>query len=584
MPRVFSGFIALLMAIPISAQRFDVFEIEMLPGGFIGQITPITPGGISAPAQQQPQMPAAPGTATMRGHVFAADGGQPLRKAQVRIFANDIRENRMATTDENGAYEFKDVRAGRYTISASKGSYLTISYGQQRATDAPKPLQILENQTVERLDLTLQRGGVITGRVVDEYGEPAPEIQIAVQRYMFMQGQRRLVPSGRPTTTNDIGEFRLFDIPPGQYYLSATWRNPNMGPNAPNDGTAYAPTFFPGTTNANDAQRITLAAGQQVDNVVMILNPIKAARVSGTATGADGKPMAPAMIMVTQTNTGFGFSMSGTAQVRPDGTFTVAGLAPGDYSLRAQRMGGPSPDGPETALANVTVAGEDVSDVHLFAAKPSKLSGRVIVDPAAASSLPPTLMLSLFPVNMAGIPAPPPPPVRIGDDFTFEMKSTPGRMRFALGGGFNASPTGWALRSVRLNGIDVTDAGIEFRPNEEISGVEIELTNKLTTISGLVTNSRGEPSKDYTAIIFAQDKARWTAPSRYQSSGRPDQDGRFKITGLPQGEYYIIAIDRIEPGQQGDPDFLESVRSRATSLSLNEGETKTVDLRLSSAP
>src|SRR5260221_1164117 len=336
MPRVFSGFIALLMAIPISAQRFDVFEIEMLPGGFIGQITPITPGGISAPAQQQPQMPAAPGTATMRGHVFAADGGQPLRKAQVRIFANDIRENRMATTDENGAYEFKDVRAGRYTSSASNGSYLTISYRQQRSTDAPKPLQILENQTVERLDLTLQRGGIITGRVVDEYGEPAPEIQIAVQRYMFMQGQRRLVPSGRPTTTNDIGEFRLFDIPPGQYYLSATWRNPNMGPNAPNDGTAYAPTFFPGTTNANDAQRITLAAGQQVDNVVMILNPIKAARVSGTATGADGKPMAPAMIMVTQTNTGFGFSMSVTAQVLPDGTFTVAALAPVDYALRPQ--------------------------------------------------------------------------------------------------------------------------------------------------------------------------------------------------------------------------------------------------------
>jgi hypothetical protein len=99
-----------------------------------------------------------------------------------------------------------------------------------------------------------------------------------------------------------------------------------------------------------------------------------------------------------------------------------------------------------------------------------------------------------------------------------------------------------------------------------------------------VKNSRGEVSKDYTTIVFAQDKAKWTAGSRYQSAGRPDQDGRFKISGLPEGEYYIIAVDRLEPGQSSDPDFLESVRVRATSLSLREGETRTVDLKLTSAP
>jgi protocatechuate 3,4-dioxygenase beta subunit len=542
------------------------------------------PGAVIGGPQNQPQAPAAPGTATLRGHIFAGDSGQPLRKAQVRIVAGEIRENRMATTDENGGYEFKEVRAGRYTISASKGSYVNVSYGQQRPTDAPKPLEILDNQTVERLDLSLPRGSVVTGRVLDEFGEPMPDVTIAAQRYQFMQGQRRLVPSGRQGSTNDIGEFRLFGVPPGQYYLSATWHNPPGGiSGSPSDGTAYAPTFFPGTTNADEAQRITLTAGRELSDLVMVLKPIKAVRVTGTVTGADGKPMTPAMIMVMQTNTGFGFSFASSTSTRPDGAFTIAGLAPGEYSLRVQRMGGPSPDGPETAMANVTVAGEDVSDVHIIGAKPSRLSGRVFVDPAAVSSLPPTLMFSLFPVNMLGIPAPPAPPARLADDFTFETKSTPGRMRLALGGGFNAPPTGWAIRSVRLNGTDVTDAGFDFKPNEDISGVEVELTNKLTTISGLVTNSRGEASKDYTAIVFAQEKEKWAGASRYTSSSRPDQDGRFKISGLPPGEYYIIAVDRVEPGQSGDPDFLESVRSRATSLSLNEGETKTVDLRLNSA-
>ena len=132
------------------------------------------PGQPGQPAN--PNAPAAPGTSTLRGHVFAADSGQPLRKAQVRIMSGELRENRLATTDAEGRYEFKEVRAGRYTISASKGSYVGLSYGQQRPTDAPKPLEILDNQTVERVDFTLPRGGVITGRILDEFGEPMSDV------------------------------------------------------------------------------------------------------------------------------------------------------------------------------------------------------------------------------------------------------------------------------------------------------------------------------------------------------------------------------------------------------------------------
>jgi hypothetical protein len=545
---------------------------------------------IGLPSQPRPQSPsqtpAPPGTSTLSGHVFAADTGQPLRKAQVRIFASEIRENRMATTNESGLYEFKELRAGRYTITASKGSYVSVSYGQQRPTDAPKPLDVLDHQTVERVDLMLPRGGVITGRVVDEFGEPAPDIQVAIERYQVFQGQRRLLPAGRSVATNDIGEFRLFGIPPGQYYLSATWRNtngfnPNPNPNlnpSPSERTAYAPLYFPGTMNAAEAQRFTVSAGQQIDDLVMVLKPIKASRVSGTAIGSDGKPLTPAMIMVMQSSIGFG-SMAGTSQVRPDGTFTVSGLAPGSYTLRAQRMG-PLTDGPETATATITVTGDDIADVQLVAAKPSTLTGRIVVEPAAASSLPRSLMITAFPASVTGAPAPPPPPARMTDDFTFQIKSTPGVMRLALGGGFGAPQTGWFIRSVRLNGVDVTDAGIEFKPNEDIDGVEVELTNRVTTVSGTVKTSRGELSKEYTAIVFAQDKEKWIGNSRYQSAGRPDQDGRFKITGLPPGEYYIVAVDRLEQGQSGDPDFLERVRSRAMSLSLREGETRTVDLPL----
>jgi hypothetical protein len=527
----------------------------------------------------QPQIsnnaPSAPGTATIRGHVLAADTGLPLRKAQVRIFAPEIRENRMATTDTEGRYEFKEVRAGRYTINANKGSYVGVSYGQARPTDPSRPLQILDNQTVEKLDFALPRGGVITGRIVDEFGEPMSDVQIAPQQFQTAQGQRRLVPSGRQTTTDDVGEFRLFGIPPGQYYLTATWRSTNP---MSDDKTAYAPMYFPGTDNPAQAQRITLAVGQQVSDIVMALKPMRATRVSGTATTSDGRPMAGS-IMVMSTG-GFGFNMSGSGPIRPDGTFSINGIAPGEYTLRAQSFGPGGMADSETALVKITATGEDIIDLQIVGAKPSAASGRIVVDAAAGAALPQGLMIMPAPLEPGAVQIGGVGPARMADDGSFVLRSAPGRMRINVMGGTGV----WMVRAVRLNGTDITDAGVEFKLNENISGLEVELTNKLTTISGLVTNARGEPVKEYAAIAFAQDKEKWKIFGRYQGIGRPDQDGRFKISGLPPSDYFVIALDKVDPGQLTDPELLDAIRIRAIAVTIREGETRTVDLKIAQVP
>jgi hypothetical protein len=334
--------------------------------------------------------------------------------------------------------------------------------------------------------------------------------------------------------------------------------------------------YFPGTDNAAQAQRITLAVGQQVSDIVMALKPIRATRVSGTVTTADGKPMAGS---ISAMSTAFGFNMAGGGPIRPDGTFSLNGLAPGEYTLRAQSFGNPTLPSTETATAKITATGEDITDLHLISSKPSKASGRVVMDPAAAGSLPTGLMLMPMPMDpgvmmMGGGSA------RIADDGSFEMTSPPGRMRINMMGPMG----GWTVRAIRLNGTDVTDTGVEFRPNEDIGGLEIELSNKLTTITGLVTNARGETLKEYSTIAFAQDKERWKVTGRYQSMGRPDQDGRFKISGLPPSDYYIVALDKIDPGQMFDPEFLDTIRAKATPITIREGESRTIDLKISTVP
>ncbi|HUK32844.1 MAG TPA: carboxypeptidase-like regulatory domain-containing protein, partial [Vicinamibacterales bacterium] len=164
------------------------------------------------------------------------------------------------------------------------------------------------------------------------------------------------------------------------------------------------------------------------------------------------------------------------------------------------------------------------------------------------------------------------------DDGTFEFNVAPGRtfIRMNPVGAFANT----RIKSVRVNGVEVIDTGIDFRPNEDVSGVEIELTNQLSSLSGVVTDSRGNIVKDYTVITFARDRERWGPGSRYLNSGRPDQDGKYKLVNLPPGDYYVVALDYAEPGAQSDPEFLDRLRERASEFSINEAETKSLDVKL----
>jgi carboxypeptidase family protein len=547
--------------------------IEVPPG--------VVPPGV--PGLSMPQMPprdnaqpAKPGKAILRGHVVAADTGQPLRKAQVRVMAPDMRENRMTTTDADGRYEFKELPAGRYTVSASKGSYVALQYGQLRPFEPGKPIEILEAQTVEKVDFALPHGGVITGRILDEFGEPLADAQVMAQRYQNMGGRRRLTVAGRPGMTNDIGEFRLFAIPPGQYYLSATLRNMGGMMGDSDDRSGYAPTYFPGTSNMAEAQRVTIGLGQILSDINMALMPTRTARITGVAVDSLGNPMM-GMVMAMPRGDSMMMMFGPPGQIKPDGSFSIGGLAPGTYVLQTQGMGGP--DG-EAASTEVTISGDDINGIRLTGSRPSTASGRIIIDAGAAQTLRPSMLRlsaqpAVFDVPFMGMTG----PAVVNDDLTFELKTRPGKMRIGLAG----PAPGWSIRAVRFRNTDVTDSGIEFRASENVTDIEVELTNRVTDLSGLVTNARGAAVKDYTVIVFPQDRDKWTPGSRYLRTGRPDQDGRFKVSGLPPGDYYTIALDYVDSTDWTDPEYLERVRSKATSVSINEGETKSVDLKMTSA-
>jgi hypothetical protein len=331
---------------------------------------------------------------------------------------------------------------------------------------------------------------------------------------------------------------------------------------------------------------------------------VKLAKITGTAVGSDGKPMSGAMVMLMPTmKDAMQFMPGGTSRTNKDGGFTLSGVTPGEYSIQVQSMGAmlqaagaamtfafstsdaPGPPGAsppqerEFAVATVTVAGEDLTGVVVTGTRGAKASGRITFEGGATPEGVSSIRLMAGPTDpdsmgpmMAGFGG-----GTVKENGDFEIDGLAGGRIFRLMNG----PKGWVTKRVTREGEDVTDKGIDFKPGEDVSGITIELTNKTTNITGGVTDDKGQALKDYTVVVFAEDPAKWTIPmTRWTSSSRPDQEGRFKFANLPPGAYYAVAVEYVAQGEWSDPEWLARESKKATRFTLEEGASKTLDLKL----
>ena len=166
--------------------------------------------------------------------------------------------------------------------------------------------------------------------------------------------------------------------------------------------------------------------------------------------------------------------------------------------------------------------------------------------------------------------------VGVNPDMSFSASGLTERQTFRLG----AVPEGWFLKSVSHRGLDITDTGYEFKPGEHVSGIQILLTRRATTLTGTVQGDRGEPTGDYSVVAFSSDRSKWGYLTRFVRSARPDQDGRFTIRSLPPDDYLVVAVEYLESGQELDPEQLRAWEPVATKVALGEGGLQSVTLRL----
>lgn len=504
--------------------------------------------------------------ATITGCIVSAETGRPLHGARVTISAGQLTADRVVLADREGRFTFADVSAGRYVVKASRVGYVSLEFGQRRAFEAGRPIEVRPGETRARVDVALPRGGVIAGRILDDLGEPVAGARVSAFRSRFSQGKRRFDRVGRSVPTNDLGEYRLYALPPGSYAVGTL-----AEPSEPDEGYPFAPAYYPGTHDPESADRVAVGLGEEHTGINFVQPPGRVVQVSGTVVDARGRGLAGASVRVVDVRVG---SVHGSA-VRADGSFTLPNIAPGEYGLAVSVKDAVTGQ-PELVMAPLTVSTTDIDGLVVRIVPGAKVTGRVLTPDGEMPGFDPaglrvgiTLDLSRLPARLAADGV-------VDGDWRFQLAGVAGTVRFTVA----PLPDGWILEAVRLNGRDVTDTPLDLNGANDVDGLEVVVTDKVTEIAGTVTDESGEAVHDYTVVAFAADESRWTWPTRFIRHTRADQNGAFTMTKLPAAPYLVAALDYVDQGEVEDPEFLESIRHRATKVNLARGDEVVLRLRL----
>ncbi len=540
----------------------------------------VNPSSQTQPARDRPVSIA---TAVISGRVIAADTGVPLRRARLLLAGSALQETRTIDTDAEGRYEFDGLPPGRYSLSASRNGYLRLLYAQRRPNGLARPLQLSAGQALTRADFSLPRMSILSGRITDEAQEPMEGCTVMAYQVTQSVAGAGLVPAA-VTVTDASGAFRLLSLAPGDYWLRAasseTWTVERDGHR---ESGSYSPTYYPGMLFAHEAQTVTLPLGQELEHIDFALIPGRAVSVSGTAFSSRGRPLEGKSLFLAEDNAtssngvkGGIIKMFSSASTASDGSFRFKSVPTGSYKIQLSL----APDGTapaEAASMPIDVADADIEGLLVTTSPGGKISGILETETGGAPSFSPSRIHMVARTRGSDI-------VPLKTDGQSGMVE--GDWKFVISGVFGAAlirplglPEGWYLKRVDMNGQDVTDT--ELKPQRSVDGVRVVLTDKVASVSGTVVDQRGKAVDDFVVVLFPADERRWGNDSaKFVRASRADQTRHFRISNPPPGDYQVVALDDVEPGQWLDQAFLHEIEGSAVTISLHEAEAKVMELKL----
>ncbi len=512
------------------------------------------------------------------GRVVTAATGSPLKSARVALVPEDSHSYRQlyaTPSDSDGRFAFKDIVAGRYRFFASRAGFLD-EYYKATSHDNDVILSLKDGEEVKGVLFRMTRAAVITGRVSNEDGEPMEGVEVTAlskpdeeeleEESSLTNGMRLLQPASS-AKTDDRGQYRIFGLEPGEYYVRA---DDVSSLNAVGDdsslvrevvGSEYASVFYPGVTKVDQGQRISLKAGDEVEADVL-MHRVKTVEITGRVVDPTGPSGHVSVSLEPVDDIGSDFDRHDTTD--ENGHFRLRNIPEGIYFIAVSK--GNEQGGGYAALRarqKVEVAQENI-ELTIPLEIGATIRGRVNVNGLKALTID-RINIDLIPVDDEGLPS---ERGVVRKDGTFEIKSVyDGNYAVSVWG----LERGSYVQSIRHGTDDVLEKGIQVGGESSAGKLEVTIGSEGAQLEGTIADGDGAP------VIGAEARLDPDPITPYNRFRRlhidTDQTGHFLLTHLAPGNYRVYARFPSSPASR-------AYKSEPQPLTLSEGDRKVIQVKL----
>src|SRR5579862_776316 len=521
--------------------------------------------------------------AAVEGVVTKEPGSEPVKKALVELIAENqaLAGDYTAVSGSDGAFRIENILPGRYRLFVERTGLLDTDKSHQRSEG--RVLALSAGQELKNVNVRLEAAAVLRGRVTDEDGDPLPNAEVTVLRQTFVSGRRHWEQAGAERT-NDLGEYRVANLPAGNVYVSV---NPppdfkslieagGAGADPHNSASpsgSYQTTYYPGTADRSQATPLQLHPGDEFP-INFSLTPGPSLSIQGSVVNLP--PRSSATIMLQSRD--FRLVLNG-AEMHKDGSFVIRDVSPGNYEIVATVDGSAVP---MMARQPLQVGSSNVEGLRLSPQPGGSVRGHLRVEGKSGASLKPDFERTFL--LLESTEADDDEGVLGGGKFTNLAHVAPDGS-FAWGdvppGNYYVqivrdagANDDWFMKASLASGHDVSDSGINV--NGGTVALDLVASTNGGTVDGAITDHQGQPVANAVVVAVPEPRMRGRM-DRYRKT-QSDQNGRFQLQGMRPGDYTVLAWESVDGEEYYNPDFLKAYAGQGTALRVSEGERKTLSL------
>ena len=541
----------------------------------------LTPVALSVGQTTDSSQTSKPALGQISGRVGRSDTGESIPKAEVELYPADsgtakaAGRERIVRTGPDGTFLFPDLPAGTYGISVWRNGFSEVSLHE---ADQGRFVTLRPGQRVDSLTLRLRPTGVIAGQVSDEDREAVQGLEVMALRIKFRPGGRKQVSAAGQTVTDDLGNFRMANLQPGSYYVSAGGliQHP-MGATGlkqdPTGGAQYRNTFYPGTPALDEAQVVKVGPEATTNDIRFTVPTERNYAITGKVISAEARPVPKGAEVSCERVDAAGYTfgpVGDSVGLESDHSFKCSSLAAGDYTLRVKTTDAAGVEH-ELGFASVRVVDSNVNaDIEIGRA--AEVRGSVETPPGlslAGKQITLETFWSGFHLLHRA------PGIDAGGRFVI-TNIPPGEFTFTVSGA-QGEESAYVKKAI-CGGRDYATRELTLAAGTTLD-CDVTLSSDTGTIQGKVTD--GEKSIRGLVVALIPESKDLRRTPRYTLTARTDVAGQYKIAGVIPGEYLLFAVPPSADDAYFAIDFPESQADIAERVKVDPSSTQAVNLKSS---